>query len=352
MMSLNIVLRGLLGLLLCVLWLEGADSTPTPPSQNAQEPPVPPPTPPKNPPTLQQPPATPPMTDRLTPPAMAQDALSAGITAVKRGDYKSAFRLFVQSCDQGNPAGCFAVGTMYSNGVGIQVDMDKAQRYYELGCSGGDASACADLAQVYDSKKQATLDDKEKAAQLYAVGCSGGDVLACNNLGWMYANGVGVPKNYYKAIEYYKYACEHGSDLGCYNLGLMSNVKNIYGFNKAQLSNVDLNYLACNAGDIQGCANLGWIYAKGEQGVPVNNFFAAKYFEKACQGGNLSGCNNLGVLYQKGLGVPQNDQRALDLFSYVCNYGLQSGCDNYSLFKEKLLKANPNYGRLFMSLER
>ncbi len=38
MMSLNIVLRGLLGLLLCVLWLEGADSTPTPPpSQNAQE---------------------------------------------------------------------------------------------------------------------------------------------------------------------------------------------------------------------------------------------------------------------------------------------------------------------------
>ncbi len=44
MMSLNIVLRGLLGLLLCVLWLEGADSTPTPPSQNAQETPVPPPT--------------------------------------------------------------------------------------------------------------------------------------------------------------------------------------------------------------------------------------------------------------------------------------------------------------------
>ncbi len=50
MMSLNIVLRGLLGLLLCVLWLEGADSTPTPPpSQNAQETPVPPPTPPQNP---------------------------------------------------------------------------------------------------------------------------------------------------------------------------------------------------------------------------------------------------------------------------------------------------------------
>ncbi|BEG57157.1 hypothetical protein NHP21005_08450 [Helicobacter sp. NHP21005] len=205
----------------------------------------------------------PPMGDRLTPPTLAQDALSAGIAAIKAADYKSAFRLFVRSCDQGNPAGCFAVGTMYANGVGIQTDPEKATRYYELGCSGGDASACADLAQTYDYKQNPTPDDKEKAAQLYAVGCSGGSVLACNNLAWMYANGVGVPKNYYKALDYYKYACENGSDLGCYNLGLMSNVKNIYGIDKAKLNDADLNYLACNAGDIQGCANLGWIYNKG-----------------------------------------------------------------------------------------
>ncbi|WP_430750792.1 tetratricopeptide repeat protein [Helicobacter suis] len=341
-----------------MLLLNLIHAAPTPPNAQTQAtPPATPPTapqnarPPTNTPALTVPPASSPMNDRLTPPAVAQDALSAGIAAVKSGDYKDAFRLFSRSCDQGNPAGCFAVGTMYANGVGIQTDTEKATRYYEMGCSGGDASACADLAQTYDYKQNATLDDKEKAAQLYAVGCRGGSALACNNLAWMYANGVGVPKNYFKAIEYYKYACEHGSDLGCYNLGLMSNVKNIYGIDKAKLNNVDLNYLACNAGDMQGCANLGWIYAKGAEGVPINNFYAAKYFQLACESGNLSSCNNLGVLYQKGLGVPQNDKRALDLFSYVCQYGLQSGCDNYGIFKEKLLRSNPNYGRLFLPLD-
>ncbi|NGP56774.1 HP0628 family Sel1-like repeat protein, partial [Helicobacter pylori] len=110
----------------------------------------------------------------------------------------------------------------------------------------------------------------ENALQLYAVACQGGDMIACNNLGWMFANGSGVPKDYYKAMGYYKFSCENGNDMGCYNLGLMSNVNNIYGIDKAQLSQVDLNYLACNAGDMMGCANLGWIYANGDLGAPLN----------------------------------------------------------------------------------
>ncbi len=50
----------------------------------------------------------------------------------------------------------------------------------------------------------------------------------------MFANGSGVPKDYYKAMSYYKFSCENGNDMGCYNLGLMSNVNNIYGIDKAQ----------------------------------------------------------------------------------------------------------------------
>ncbi|GAA9385670.1 hypothetical protein TH0802_02950 [Helicobacter pylori] len=286
--------------------------------------------------------------DKLGSPENAQTELSAGIDLAKKGDYQGAFKLFSQSCDNGNAAGCFAVGAMYANGVGIQTNRLKAARYYEMGCSGGDATACANLAQMYENKKNADTNDKENALQLYAVACQGGDMLACNNLGWMFANGSGVPKDYYKAISYYKFSCENGNDMGCYNLGLMSNVNNIYGIDKAQLSQVDLNYLACNAGDMIGCANLGWIYANGDLGAPLNNHYAAKYFQMACDGGILGSCNNLGVLYQKGLGVPQDDQRALDLFSYACDNGFESSCRNYGNFKEHLLRVNPNYGRLFM----
>lgn len=91
--------------------------------------------------------------DKLGSPENAQTELSAGIDLAKKGDYQGAFKLFSQSCDNGNAAGCFAVGAMYANGVGIQTNRLKAARYYEMGCSGGDATACANLAQMYENKK-------------------------------------------------------------------------------------------------------------------------------------------------------------------------------------------------------
>ena len=272
----------------------------------------------------------------MTSPKTSKDLLYFGMEAAKKGDYSAAFNFFTQACDNGNPAGCFAVGTMYMNGVGIQTDIQKAERYYQLGCSGGDATACSNLAMIYDYKEQASASDKEKALQLYMTGCQGGDALACNNLAYMYANGDGVQKDYYKAMQYYKYSCDAGSDLGCYNLGLLTNTNNIYGYNRANLTIVDMNYLACNAGDIGGCANLGWIYANGLNGAPVSYYYAARYFNIACNGGNVGSCNNLAVLYQKGLGVTQDTQRALDLFSYSCNLGHQKSCDNYRIYKQQL----------------
>ncbi|WP_332908892.1 tetratricopeptide repeat protein [Helicobacter anatolicus] len=284
----------------------------------------------------------------LTSPKSAKDALSFGIEAAEKGDYKSAFRFFTQACDNGNPAGCFAIGTMYMNGVGIHTNIQKAERYYQMGCSGGDPSACSSLAMIYDRKEQANANDKEKAIQLYMTACQGGDVMACNNLAYMYANGDGVQKDYFKALQYYKFACDAGSDLGCYNLGLLSNTNNVYGYDRAKLTVVDLNYIACNAGDITGCANLGWIYANGLSGAPVSYYYASHYFNIACNSGNLSSCNNLAVLYQKGLGVTQDTQRALDLFGYTCNLGYQRGCDNYRIYKQQLTgNSKKNTGPFF-----
>lgn len=284
----------------------------------------------------------------MTPPARAKNYLDFGISAAKNQDFATAFDFFKKACDSGNPAGCFALGTMYVNGIGIQNDLQKAERYYELGCAGGDPTACSALASIYDKKRDASLDDKQKALELYLTGCAGGDLIACNNVAYAYANGDGVKKDYFKALQYYRYSCDGGNDLGCYNLGLLSNTNNIYGYDRANLTPVDLNYIACNAGDIKGCANLGWIYANGLSGAPVSYFYAGQFFKKACDAGDIPSCNNLGVLYQKGLGVTQNTNRALDLFAYVCNVGNQSGCENYKIFKDQLSR-NPriNSGNLF-----
>lgn len=285
-----------------------------------------------------------PLSDRLTSPDIPTAQLKAAMDAMKKNDVATAFALFKKSCDGGNPSGCFGLGTMYATGKGVDVNLQKAQRYYEMGCSAGDPTSCTNLAMLYNEKTNASKDDKELAVQFYMTACQGGDAIACNNLGFMYANGDGVAKDFFKAIRYYKLACNGGSNLGCYNLGLMSNTKNIYGKNKNALSKADLNYVACNAGDIKGCANLGYMYANGLEGVPLSYAYAAKYFKMACDSADVKSCNNLGVLYQKGLGVTQNTRYALDLYAYTCNAGLQQGCDNYRILKQDLqINPNPTY---------
>ena len=98
------------------------------------------------------------------------------------------------------------------------------------------------------------------------------------------------------------------------------------------------------AGDIKGCANLGYMYANGLDGAPLSYAYAAKYFKMACDGLDIGSCSNLGVLYQKGLGVTQNIDYALDLYAYACNAGLQQGCDNYRILKQDLsINPHPKY---------
>lgn len=285
-----------------------------------------------------------PLSDRLTAPDIPTAQLNAAIDAAKKNDFVTAFGLFKKACEGGNPSGCFGLGTMYVAGKGVDVNLEKAQRYYEMGCSAGDPTSCTNLAMLYNDKTNASKDDKELAVQFYITACQGGDAIACNNLGFMYANGDGVNKDFFTAIRYYKLACNGGSNLGCYNLGLMSNTKNIYGKNKHALSKADLNYVACNAGDIKGCANLGYMYANALEGVPLSYAYAAKYFKMACDSADVKSCNNLGVLYQKGLGVTQNTSYALDLYAYTCNAGLQQGCDNYRILKKDLeINPHPTY---------
>ena len=285
-----------------------------------------------------------PLADRLTSPDVPTAQLKAGIEFAKNGDFQNAYDSFKKSCKGGNPSGCFAIGTMYATGKGVDTNIRRAKKYYEMGCSAGDPTSCTNLAMLYNDDKGATKDDKELAAQYYMSACEGGDSIACNNLGFMYANGDGLAKDFFSAIKYYKLACEGGSNLGCYNLGLLSNTKNIYGKNKNELSQADLNYAACNAGDIVGCSNLGWMYANGTDEVPLSYAYAAKYFKRACEARDVKSCSNLGVLYQKGLGVVQDTKYALDLYIYACNAGLQQACDNYRIFKEDLhINPKPSY---------
>ena len=116
----------------------------------------------------------------------AQPTLNAAIDLAKKGKMKQALQLFKQSCNEGNPAGCFGSGLMYMYGQGTINNQEKAVAYFFEACAGGDGVACTNLAIAYDEGMGVQI-DKEKALQYFLVGCEGGDSTGCNNAGWMYA---------------------------------------------------------------------------------------------------------------------------------------------------------------------
>ena len=87
---------------------------------------------------------------------------------------------------------------------------------------------------------------------------------------------------------------------------------------------------ACDRGNMNGCNNLGFLYANGN-GVTQNFQIAKQLYKKACDGGSMDACNSLGILYYKGRGVLKNIRIAKELFKKACYGGNQIGCNAYKI---------------------
>ena len=61
------------------------------------------------------------------------------------------------------------------------------------------------------------------------------------------------------------------------------------GAAQAEPEKVSKHRKACEGGDMEGCAWLGWMYDKGD-GVTKDREEAQKFFRKACKGGLSSVC--------------------------------------------------------------
>ena len=85
---------------------------------------------------------------------------------------------------------------------------------------------------------------------LFDQACNGGEMKACGYLGYLYAQGLGGPRDTVKARAVYQNACDQGT--------------------------------------LSSCASLGSLYQ--DAGDSDN---ARKYFEKACNGGIAEGCDLL-----------------------------------------------------------
>jgi uncharacterized protein len=146
------------------------------------------------------------------------------------------------------------------------------------------------------------------------------------NQGWE-LNGK---QRYAEARTLYQQACDGGNMDGCDNLGVL--YANGQGGLKDYAQASALYRKACDGGNMHGCANLGSVYESG-QGVSQSYIQAFSLHKKACDGGDALGCNGLGWAYQKGLGVPADMEQAVMYYRKSCDGGVAQGCDNLAIMQ-------------------
>ena len=117
--------------------------------------------------------------------------------------------------------------------------------------------------------------------------------------------------------------CAQGIGNACTNLGVI--YRQTLSYDRAAA----LYQKGCDAGDAQGCAEVGDAYMTG-MGVTQDSNRAATYLQKGCDGGASSGCLKLAIMVSpaEGFGLARDDIRAARLNQRGCDLGVMASCGN------------------------
>ena len=129
-------------------------------------------------------------------------------------DYKEAFSLFEQAAEKGHINAQIKVGLMYEQGLGVAKNSDAALEWYKKAAEKGSIEA-AHKVDIYKKSvkvggRKQFADSRTRAAELRLAYSGSPD--AQYNVGKIYAEGVGVPRNYVQAYIWFNIAAAAGSD--------------------------------------------------------------------------------------------------------------------------------------------
>jgi len=137
-----------------------------------------------------------------------------GLEATKRGDYQTAFKLWLPLAEQGDASAQFNLGLMYDNGQGVKQDDVDAVKWYRKAAEQGYAKAQFNLGVMYHNGLGVKQDDVE-AVKWYRKAAEQGNAKAQFNLGVSYYQEEGVRQDKGQAKEWFGKACDNGYQKGC-----------------------------------------------------------------------------------------------------------------------------------------
>ena len=262
--------------------------------------------------------------------------------------YKNALSGFLEleSKNQTDDNLFYKMGTMYKNGLGTDIDMDKAINYFMRSAELNNTNAKRTLALEYISGKHLEL-DIEKGLEMLTVCADRGDTLSCYKLGKIYFKGEIVYKDLNMAEKYLLKAAENKNEYALYSLGKLYLEENcldkaVEYFDKAVQYDEIKPYAAYSLAKIMLDNNP---YHDSEKAVSI--------LESAAMENDWASFL-LGRLYLYNTDdIPKNNEKALEWLNLSAEHGNEYA--QYMLYNihsfENAVVANTIFG-LFVNLSR
>lgn len=263
--------------------------------------------------------------------------LEDGRMAIGAGDYAKALRLLAPLAKKGDPNAQNAVGVLYLNGWGVNLDYSEALQWFRQAAAQGVPKAYFNLGQMYDQGRGVTRNYAE-AAKWYRQSAEQGYPPGQSLLAAMYARGDGVRQDYAEAMKWYRRAADQGDALAQTRVGFM--FVEGQGVPKDYVEAEKWFRKAASQGHPHGQYWLGRLYSEG-WGVKKNIREAAQWYEMAAERDTPEAQHALGVLYATGGGdLKRDDVRAIMWLRRAATYGNEEARE----FLSKQYKASPEEG--------
>jgi TPR repeat protein len=216
-----------------------------------------------------------------------------------------------KSCNAGNAADCFALGTRVHDGIGARRDPARAADLFRKACKGKHQDGCADEARALALGEGQPPNPRAGVPRLEKM-CKQGQPRACGNLGDLFMRGLGGPQDSLRGEKLLEEACAKKVARACANLAAVA-----WRAGDAERAE-QLAEEADDLGDPIGYGYLGDLCTRSD-----DTLRAIVYYRQGCEAGLAHACAGQGFLLRES-GV--DEKKATELLQRGCEGGDQNAC--------------------------